>query len=140
MYRFAAVVSLTLSFCFCGYAETPPCSDSDARRAAAETDTIRDWGALYKSYRLYHACDDGGIAEGYSEATARILVDHWNTLPRLAYHAKRDPNFWRFVLKHVDETLDVSDVEKIRANTKEKCPTGLRVLCDELAKKADASP
>jgi hypothetical protein len=86
---------------------------------------------------LYRQCDDGAIGEGYSESVARILVDHWMTLPRLAQLARKDDEFRRFVLKHVDETLNHEDVESIRANAENVCPTRLRHLCDDLMKQAE---
>ena len=38
---------------------------------------------------------------------------------------------------HVDATLNMDDVEKIRRNAKTQCPTGLRTVCNDLAKQAD---
>jgi hypothetical protein len=91
-----------------------------------EADTLRTWDALYKSYSLYQKCDDGAIAEGYSESVARVLVDHWNTLPQLVELAKKEPKFLHFVLRHVDATGDAKDLERIKAEAKAQCPTGLR--------------
>jgi len=120
------------------YAGTHPCSDADAQRAESEADTFRSWDTLYHSYELYHQCDDGAIGEGYSESVARILVDQWETLPQLAQLAKKNPGFRHFILKHVDETLDVNDVKEISANTKTRCPNALHVLCEDLRKQAGA--
>lgn len=36
--------------------------------------------------------------EGYSESVARILVDHWNTLPRFAQLASHDAGFHPFLI------------------------------------------
>jgi hypothetical protein len=41
------------------------------------------------------------------------------------------------VLKHVDETLNKGDVDKIKANAKNRCPGGLQRLCDDLRKQAE---
>jgi hypothetical protein len=81
----------------------------------------------------------GCIAEGYSESLARNLVDHWNTLPRLADLAKKDAEFRAFVMEHVDATLNKDDVEKIKNSAKTQCPTGLRVICNDLEKQADSA-
>ncbi len=121
-----------------GYGQQRACTGAEARRAEAEAVTLRTWDALYRSYKLYRQCDDGAIAEGYSESVARILVDHWDTLPQLAHLAKEDAEFRRFVMGHVDATLTIEDVEKIRRNAKTKCPTGLRGVCTDLAKQADS--
>jgi hypothetical protein len=135
--------SVTLAVCFwlgIGLsAQQRPCNDAESQHAEMRAGTLRSWDALYKSYTSYRRCDDGAIAEGYSESVARILVDHWSTLPRLAYLARRDVDFRRFVLRHVDATLDTNDVEKIRTNAKTLCPAGFRTLCDDLRKSADAA-
>jgi hypothetical protein len=100
-------------------------------------DPIRTWDALYKSFKSYRQCDDGAIAEGYSESVARILVDRWNTLPQLARLVRKDADFQSFVLKHVDATLDITDVQKIRKKAREECPAGLREICKDLGKQAN---
>lgn len=114
-----------------------PCGNTDAQRAEAEADTFRSWDALYKSFTSYRQCDDAAIAEGYSESVARILVDHWNTLPRLVQFERKDPAFRHFVLKHIDETLDAQDLKKISANATARCPARLNMLCRALRKKAE---
>jgi hypothetical protein len=115
----------------------PECGSSEAQRAETQASTLRSWDDLYGSYKLYNHCDDGAIAEGYSEAVARILVDHWNTLSRLAEIARKDTDFRRFVLKHIDETLNLEDVKSIRANAEKRCPSGLRDLCRDVRKQAE---
>ena len=121
-----------------GYAQQRPCNDVEARRAL-DAGMLRSWDALYRSYKLYRQCDDGAIGEGYSESVARILVDHWNTLPRLAHLAEKDAEFRAFVMKHVDATLNMDDVEKIKKSAKTQCPTGLRTVCNDLTKQADSA-
>jgi hypothetical protein len=67
------------------------------------------------------------------------LVDHWNTLPRLAALVKLDPLFRKFVLGHVDATLNMTDVEKIKDKAEKQCPLGLGGLCGDLKKQAEAA-
>jgi hypothetical protein len=122
-----------------GFSQKRPCTDVEARRALTQSDTLRSWGVLCASFHRYRHCDDGGIGEGYSESVARILVDHWNTLPQLAQLEEKDAGFRAFVLKHLDATLNMDDVEKVKRNAKTRCPTGLRTVCNELAKQADTA-
>jgi hypothetical protein len=130
---------VTLLLAQAGYAQKHPCSDGEGRAALDEAVTLRSWDALYKSYKSYRHCDDGAIGEGYSESVARILVDHWNTLSRLAQLGNKDAEFRAFVVHHVDATLNMDDVEKIKTRTKAQCPNGLRTLCSDLAKHADSA-
>jgi hypothetical protein len=94
------------------------------------------WNALYTSFKLYRQCDDGVIGESYSESVARVLVDHWNTLPELAHLSRKDTEFRGFVLKHIDATLDPGDVAKIRKKASAQCPAGLKKLCGDVEKQA----
>jgi hypothetical protein len=115
------------------------CTADKEYRALDEADSLRTWDALYRSYRLYRECDDGAIAEGYDESVARILVDQWSSLPRLASLAGGDAAFRLFVLRHINAVDDSDDLKKIRASAKTHCPNGLTGLCAVLSKKADAA-
>lgn len=139
MPRASVVLVLILSAWCPLHAQNAPCTEAQGGRAEAEADGLRTWDALYKSYELYRSCDDGAIAEGYSESVARILVDHWNTLPRLADLGKKSSEFRQFVLKHIDATDDPSDLQRISQNAAKQCPTQLRTLCADLKTTASAA-
>lgn len=132
------VLAILLFAAQIGYAQRT-CTDAEARRALHQADWQRTWAALYRSYRLYGHCDDGAVAEGYSESVARILVDHWDTLPELARLSKRDAQFRRFVIGHLDATLNMDDVEAVKRKAKTRCPARFNGLCRDLAKQADSA-
>jgi len=113
-----------------------PCSDTENRQA--ENEEPRRWDELYRVYKQYGRCNNVSAAEGFSESVARILVDHWDTLPRLA-RLSANHGFRRFVLGHVDATLDMEDVRRISVKATESCPQGLRPLCRDLKVQADAA-
>jgi hypothetical protein len=129
---FSVVMSITSS------ASDRPCTITEAKRAETEADSFRSWKSLYKAFKLYGQCDDGAIAEGYSESVARTLVDHWQTLPQLGHLERADPQFRRFVIKHVDETLNAADFRAIAMNANNKCPIGLGSLCRDLRNRAES--
>jgi hypothetical protein len=87
---------------------------------------------------LYGQCNDGANGEASSASVARILVDHWATLPRLARLADKDPGFRRFVMSGVNATLDMSDMKQIKAKAT-TCPQNLAQLCADLSKQADVA-
>jgi hypothetical protein len=109
------------------------------RPCPASMPALNSWDELYKSFGLFKSCDDGAYAEGYSESVARILVDRWPTLPRLSSLGTRDSAFLKFVLKHVDGTLNGDEIATIRSNARKRCPRGLRSLCADLEKQASAA-
>jgi hypothetical protein len=113
-----------------------PCSQAEAQQSESEADTLRTWDALYNWYRLYARCNDVSAAEGSSESVARILVDHWSSLPRLSQLATGDKEFGRFVLSHIDATLETNDLKKIAENATQHCPAALLNLYKDLKKEA----
>jgi hypothetical protein len=119
--RLLTIAAYTLS-CLAAQAQQKPCSHAENLQAEDEAATLRTWDGLYKSYRLYARRNNVDAEEGYSESVARILVDHWQTLSRLSQLARKDKGFRDFVLGHVDATLDMGDVGKIRTNAIQRCP------------------
>jgi hypothetical protein len=131
------------------YAQQNACPQRDIDKIELEASRLRSWDALYRSFRQYadyqqcyqkHYKQEFGNAsadEGYSESIARILSDHWDTLPRLATLIKQDRKFSAFV--HLDATMDMKDVNKIRRLAIQNCPLGLNNLCGSLRKSADSA-
>jgi len=116
-----------------------PCTRAENLRAENEASKPRGWDALYRVYRQYGRCDDVDAEEGFSESVARILVDHWESLPRLAQLGTADVGFRRFVLGHVDATLDTKDLKRILTMATYSCPHRQNLLCGDLRIKADAA-
>lgn len=119
-----------------GFAQSQNCTTDQERAAETEAETLRDWAALHQSFLRFKQCDDGSIAEGYSESVARIVVDHWQTLPKLASLTRTDRPFLSFVLKHIDATLNPDDLKRIQENASSRCPAGLASLCSAIGKHA----
>ncbi len=137
MRRWGAI-TLCMGLSVAALARAHPCTQQDAQRADQAADKLNSWNRIYDWYKKYRQCDDGGPSEVVSEAVARNLVDRWETLPRLAGLARDDTGFRRFVLKHVDETLNEDDLKKISANAVNRCPTNLHMLCRELKMHVEA--
>jgi hypothetical protein len=135
--RVVVLLMLSLVVTELAHSQRKPCTKAEQSQAETEADTLRSWDALYKSYRLYGRCDNALAAEGYSESIARILVDHWNTLPKLAELIRKDKGFGEFV--GLDTTMNMKDVAAAKQNATRHCPAGLAGLCSKLAKDADAA-
>jgi hypothetical protein len=102
--------------------------------AENEASTLKSWTAVHSSFRSYAHCDDGAIAEGYSESVTLLLANRWNTLPSLAKLVADDPHFERFVIRHINGTVPRERLVKIASNARRDCPKDHRVLCDRLLK------
>jgi len=113
-------------------ASAASCSPKQAEAAEAAADQLTDWSKVAAYYRDFQACDDGVMAEGSSEAVARLLVDKWSTLPELAVEIRRQPGLKPFVLSHINATLDTGDIQTIRHQAARKCPEGEAALCSSI--------
>jgi hypothetical protein len=143
------LLAIVLS-CLAAEAQQKPCSHAESLQVEDEAKKLRTWEVLYKSYGLYARCNNVDAEDGYSESVARILVDYWQTLPGLSHLGEKDRRFWDFVLGHVDATLNMDDVGKIRSSAIQRCqwsanacwrqPTHhLSVLCKDLEKATNAA-
>jgi len=112
------------------------CSRQDAEAADRDTDRLTSWAAVYRTFRAYGQCDDGGIAEGYSGKIVILLTKQWPTVAALSNLTKANPEFERFVLWHVDGLMSPDQGQIIIDNARNRCPAGAKKLCGRLEAKA----
>jgi hypothetical protein len=122
-------VFLVVSGCAQAKSQSKTCRPAQAEAADEMVDTLNDWNIVNDYFKKYSYCDDGGIAEGSSEAIARLLVDHWDTLPELFKLVSRDRSLESFVLHHINTTLNTDDLNRIERNSSLVCPQGAASLC-----------
>jgi hypothetical protein len=106
-----------------------PCTEAEAKQAEKGVDSLTDWDSVYRAYKKFSQCDDGAIAEGYSDAVGRLLANDWKNFHRLQVLVKTDQPFLQFVLKHIDATLPIETLQKISKNARSACPAGGHNLC-----------
>jgi hypothetical protein len=108
------------------------CSHDDGVAAEAVTGYLDSWKNLHSAYKQFKQCDDGGIAEGFSEAVARLMADNWASLDRVLPLTYTDPAFEAWFVDHLDETDNNDDLVKIDHLAKVVCPAGARSLCHKI--------
>lgn len=133
--RFRSTLAVVLATCSLN-AQAQQCSAYQAERAQAAVDQLASWRGLDEARKRFGQCDDGGIAEGFSEAVARLLVDRWTTLGELQSLTRHDGHLLRFVLKHIDSTLDTDDLARIEELARTKCPSMQGATCHAIARAA----
>ncbi|WP_027485608.1 hypothetical protein [Rhodanobacter sp. OR87] len=116
-------------------ASTAKCSQEMAMKAMDEASNLGTWSAVFESYKRYGQCDDGAIAEGYSASVADLLANHWADTSKLVTLANTNPDFGRFVLKHVDESMSLDQGKSIRDSATNNCSAGARKLCRAILKR-----
>jgi hypothetical protein len=89
----------------------------------------KSWSGLYRLFRQFSQCDDGEIAEGFSENVAQLLLKQWTHLDALNSLIARDKSFEKFVLRHIDATLSEGELRAIADSSRKRCPTREAQLC-----------
>ena len=136
----AALLSLTL---IQGLVYAAGCPNSDAMIAEVSIDHLKTWEDLHALFEKYPGCNDGAIAEGYTDFVARALAGQWSHVDQLQALIARDPPFRDFVLRHIDATADCKDLSAAVANARQRCPNGAQELCTAIrtaAEKAILTP
>ena len=113
-------------------AKQKPCTTAEEKQALDEADQLKDWDALHRSFIRFAHCDDGAIAEGYSDTVGRLLARDWGHVGILAKLVGSDKKFESFVLRHIDETLPTDTLKAITNHAKRSCPVGETALCGKI--------
>ena len=131
-YRALAGLILTLLCSSKALGQNPRCD----LQTAALISKDQNWGDLYSSFK--HApCDDGAVAQAFSQNVVHSLTTHWAELPALQQLASADSTFMVFVLKHVDSTAEKKALEAVAHNASDRCPKALPSLCAAIAEAAE---
>jgi hypothetical protein len=131
------IAYLLLATCLAILARPKPawsmdCPRSQLDAASSAVSNLKNWKQVHLFFTKFGSCDDGGTADDVSESVVRLFVDQWEELKLFALEIKNDQGFEKFVLTHVDSTANTDDLEKIRAYSKQRCPTGLTDLCKQI--------
>jgi hypothetical protein len=130
-----SVFGLALIMGLAGLAEAETqkvCIEAEVKAAQKEADQLRDWDSVYRSFKRYGHCDEGGIAEQYSDSVSRLLARDWKHLDALL-RLTSDQGFEQFVIRHIDETMAEDEAALVIANARLRCPPEAKWLCQAIA-------
>ena len=91
---------------------------------------------MQQLFKHYARCDEGEAAEGFSDAVGRLLIKSWHRLPELEKLSQANPEFLKFVLRHIDGTLLPEDLARIEFKANHQCTRGQNTLCKKIVKEA----
>jgi len=128
-HRFLAAL-FTLAFAAAAFAQKP-CTAAESAAAAKAIDRVSSWATLHGSWKAYRHCDAGPVADGFTEALLRLVVD-WKRVDALANDMK-DPAYRDFVIAHLKSPAAESDAEDVYSRAKASCPKGQEAFCAEIA-------
>jgi hypothetical protein len=109
-----------------------PCTQAETSQAQKEADQLPDWDSLYRSFKRFSHCDQGAIAEEYSDSVGRLLARDWQHIDAYV-RLTSDPSFEQFVIRHIDETMSEDEAALVINNARQHCPPGARRLCKSIA-------
>lgn len=108
------------------------CDERQAYAAETVTDYLDSWQNVTYFYKEFRRCDDGGVAEGVSDAVAKLLAQQWQLLPELLKDLDTNPGLNGFVLRHLDETDDSNDLDRIDRLAETRCPASASEFCKKI--------
>ena len=126
--------------CASGWAADRACTKADASAAEKSIDKVLTWPALSKAWRDYRHCDEGPVADQFTEALLRLMVGNWKTVEGLSNLMKGDAEFREFVVAHLKSPAAASDVDDVYSLAKASCPKGQEAFCIEIAAVVKAPP
>ena len=110
------------------------CSKADAAKAEKTIDNVTSFAQLNKAWQDWRHCDSGPVAEVYSDAVFRLLVD-WKGVETLASGMQGSADYKQWVLSRV-KAGSADDRKAIFSRAKTGCPSRLDTFCGELAEAA----
>jgi hypothetical protein len=118
------------SFCPYSFAvNKKDCTSLEAKEAFNEPNP-ENWEMLYHSYLKFGHCDNGGIAELYSDSVVKLLTINWPTITKLK--KIKNPKFEKFVLSHIDILMSAEQSMEINKNAQYQCPPGCENICKKI--------
>ena len=117
--------------------EQNQCSEARVIEAVKESSSLKSWQNIYDSYKKYQQCDDGAIAEGYSDSITGLMANNWDTLKDLKMFTETDKEFLKFILRHIDTSVDPDDVKKVSDNASQHCAANFSELCSLIKERAE---
>ena len=130
-------VAMVLGFGSLPSAATPNdhCSTEMYQRADESlVSAASGWGSLLRHQKAFHSCDDGALAEGYSDAVVTLLAHRWDQFDAFVRLSSRSPTFRQWAIRHIDATTSPEDLTEVLGNAA-KCTGSDNAmhLCREIA-------
>ena len=109
-------VAMVLGLASLPSAATPKvsCSKDMYHRADASLASAADgWSSLMRHQKAFGSCDDGALAEGYSDAVVALLARRWDQFDAFFRLSSRSPNFRQSAIRHIDPTASPDDLREV---------------------------
>lgn len=115
-----------------------PCTGADAAEAEKAIERVVNWSGLHKAWQDYRHCDTGPVADVYTDALLRLVVE-WKNVDVFASTVQKDAQFKAFVHAHLRSPAAKDDREAVHSRVTLSCPKGMDAFCADLAGTVKAS-
>ena len=106
------------------------CSPGDMQKAQKAVDMVVTWQQLNKAWKDWRQCDTGDVADTYTDALLRLMVD-WKNVDALA-DSMKDADYKAFVEAHLHAAAK-DDLASVRSRATQSCPKGQDAVCKQIA-------
>lgn len=116
---------------FAAHAQDKPCSATDSTAAGKAIDRVVTWPQMLKAWQDYRHCDSGSVAEVFTDALMRMMVE-WKSPALLADAMAQNPEYAAFIARHLKSAAK-EDRESAYSRAKSDCPASLAAFCEKIA-------
>jgi hypothetical protein len=113
------------------HAADKPCPPAEAAKADKAIDQVVGWQQLNKAWRDWKHCDTGTVADTFTDAMLRLMVE-WKNVEALA-ESMKDPEYRDFIAAHLKSPAAKDDLKSVRSRATMSCPKGQDAFCKQLA-------
>jgi len=125
------IAILAASCCALGAHAQKTCSPAEMQKAQKTVDMVMTWQSLNKAWKDYRHCDTGEVADTFTDALMRLMVD-WKNVDALG-ETMKDPEYKGFVEAHLRSPAAKDDIKSIRSRATQSCPKGQDAVCKQIA-------
>lgn len=116
--------------------EASICTPKGSVQVESSVSNLRDWQAVYASFRANKACNAEAVVEvwtAYSQVVAGLFANHWDKSNDFFRLASEHADFKNFVVKHLaDEAIPEDVLQAIRVHAQSSCSSGFEAMCKEI--------
>ena len=112
------------------------CTKKQEREIEAKAAYFKTWDEVYSAWEAFRQCDDGAIAEGFSESITMILSTQWTEKGKLINLIEKHPNFEKFIIKHINKSVPYDRLSKLGHMAKMRCVDSTHDFCMKILDKA----
>ena len=125
------IAILAASCCLLAAHAQKTCSPAEMQKAQKTVDMVMTWQSLNKAWKDYRHCDTGEVADTFTDALMRLMVD-WKNVDALG-ETMKDPEYKGFVEAHLRSPAAKDDIKSIRSRATQSCPKGQDAVCKQIA-------